>query len=57
MSETQWKYHPKNPANQPFVGAGRKNQAKKNSWWNVSSPKYWRNARKNQVKKPVTVEE
>lgn len=44
--QVQWKYHPSNPANQPFKGSGRPNQTKKNSWWNASSDRYWRNARK-----------
>ena len=38
--------HPKAPHNQPFQGAGRKNLAKKNSWWSVTSSTYWRNAKK-----------
>lgn len=51
MSETKWKYHVKNPANQPFVGAGRKNLTKKNSWWNASSGTFWRNRSKPKAKK------
>ncbi len=46
MSEITWKYHPKNPANQAFVGAGKKNLTKKRSWWAVSSPTYWANRNK-----------
>ena len=38
--------HPNAPHNQPFQGAGRKNLAKKNSWWSVTSSNYWRNAKK-----------
>ena len=56
MSEVQWKYHPSNPGNQPFVGAGRKNLTKKNSWWQVGSPKYWRNAGKKPTKKTTSEE-
>lgn len=46
MSEVKWKYHAKNPANQPFNGKGTRNKAKIQSWWNAGSSKYWRNARK-----------
>lgn len=30
---TQYKYHPKNPANQMFIGDGRRNLTKKSAWW------------------------
>lgn len=33
MSETKWKYHPKNPANQEFNINGKRCQSKKNGWW------------------------
>ena len=33
--------HPGNPANQPFIGAGRKNLTKTKSWWNPASSTYW----------------
>jgi len=49
-NEVQWKYHPKNPANQPFNGKGRRNLTKKDSWWNAASGKYWRNAQKAKTK-------
>ena len=39
--KVDWASHPKNPANQAFVGAGRKNLTKKRSWWNVDSPTWW----------------
>lgn len=35
MSETTWKYHPKNPANQPFRINGRKNISKSKAWWQL----------------------
>ena len=41
--KTNYKNHEKNPANQPFVGAGRKNLTKVRSWWNDASPTSWRN--------------
>ena len=42
-NKTEFKYHAGNPANQPFVGAGRKNKTKVRSWWNAVSPTYWAN--------------
>lgn len=41
--KTNYKNSPKNPANQPFIGAGRKNLTKVRSWWNAVSPTYWAN--------------
>ena len=35
MSETKWKYHPSNPANQPFNINGRKNLTKTRAWFQV----------------------
>lgn len=43
MSEVKWKYHPSNPAAQPFNLNGKKCRAKERSWWNTASPTHWRN--------------
>lgn len=50
MSETKWKYHPSNPANQPFQMRGTPNKSKSKSWWNAGSPSFWRNRGKKVTK-------
>ena len=42
--------HPNAPHNQPFNVGPRQNKTKKNSWWNIHSSSYWRNAGKKNKK-------
>lgn len=37
MSETTWKYHPRNPANQSFNVKGRKNLTKTRAWFQLGT--------------------
>lgn len=42
----QYQNHASNPAAQAFNVGPRPNKTKKNSWWNIHSSNYWRNAGK-----------
>jgi len=42
----QFQDHPKNPANQPFQGTGKRCASKVASWWNPDSKTYFKNLRK-----------
>ena len=52
MSDRSYLNHPSFPGAQPFqYDAGRKNKTKTQSWWNVGSKTYWKDAHKNKQKK------
>ena len=46
----QYQNHASNPAAQAFNVGARPNKTKKNSWWNIHSSNYWRNAGKKKKK-------
>ena len=49
MSNVSALENPKAPHNQPFNIFGTKNKTKVTSWWNSTSPTYWRNKRREKV--------
>lgn len=49
MSQVSARENPKAPHNQPFSGNGTRNKTKVTSWWNASSPTFWRLKRKEKV--------
>lgn len=57
MSQQTFKNHPSNPAAQPFNISGSRCKSKVKSWWNVSSPNYFRNKGTQKTKQAFTTEE
>lgn len=54
--ESNYSNHPNNPACQPFNVGGSRCKSKTNSWWNSSSPNYFRTKGNKKSKQAFTQE-